>query len=178
MKYLLLLIFVPSIAFSQKKSNNGYAYLAATAFISPFDNGFGNSGGIAAGAGFAFDGKFSIGAALDALVIREKDNPRFGTAKFAFGYFFKGIHAKMTPFISAEPGLTIASKPRIVRSGNSYEDASTKGGFAFDGMAGFRTKTKGKAGFYFSIGYSHITIKTGTKANGYDGAKAKVGIAF
>lgn len=176
-KYILFTLLIPTLALSQKK-NNGYAYIAATVFVSPLDKGFGNSGGIAAGAGFAFDGKFAIGMALDALVVREKSNPRFGTAKIAFDYFFKDVKSKMTPFVSVEPGLTLASKTRIVRIGNTYTDQSMKGGFAFDAMVGFKTKIKNKAGFHFSIGYSKISIKTGAVNTGYNGVKAKVGIAI
>lgn len=176
MRTILILIFLmPIVSFSQMKKGV-YGNIVAEGYISPFNNGYGNAGGVGVGIGYHFKNNLMLGGAVDYFPIQQNDNPSFGSAKIAFGYLFNN-RKKVSPLISLEPGITIVGN---TDKNSIIPKADYNGGFAFDALIGLISKPKKKAGFYFNAGYSRITFVNSQYNSIYKfgGIKAKIGLLF
>lgn len=165
-KYLLFILTIISLQAigQEQKKNNGFAYVGATGFISAGQKAYGNLGGFAVGAGYAVGGHLSIGGSFEGFVFTKEHKQ--GTARLDASAFFKGVNNKMSPFISIQPGIVLASY--------SYGGKTTKGNFCFDALVGIKTKVNHRAGVYFAAGYSAMSYKTVGVVETYGGFKAKI----
>lgn len=169
MKILILFILLPCAVFSQKKESHGYGFIGPEGYV---NNGFGNRGAFAFGAGAGLGTHAGLGASADFFLLGNGNLAKFVVIHCDISAFFSGLDKQHTLFVMASPGYVLYNK----RIGYGSTAVDSKGNFAADIMGGLKAKFKkgGSAGFLFSLGYSMISFSVNNKRTEYGGFKIRL----
>lgn len=152
---------------SSSKKETGYASLGASIFSS---KKFESSAGVHVGAGVPLGQSFTTGLLADIYTFNN-EKTKYAIVAADFRVFFSGPDKPISPFISAQPGLTLYNK----KTGTII----TKGGFAGGLIAGLKAKPKPNGlGLIFGVGFQNISFATAGKTTSYNGVKIHLGISF
>lgn len=168
-KILLIVLLIPALAFSQKKTK-GYGMFGVTGFIaSKYDD----IGGFTGSVGLSPSDIFTLGIGLDAYIIAQS-SARFVQTYVDIRAFPTGLTKTISPFLSVQPGVVLYNKTTLVE---------TKGSFAINLLGGIKTRSKrSSSGGFIALGYSNIsfTANYGNESvtTKYGGIKASFGMSF
>lgn len=166
--FVLILICMSTLSLSQEKSKLYGSFTAV---------GFGAKNtelkvGPSISIGYAIADKFGAGAIVD--IFPGKDGGSYGQLAADFRFIMAGINSPVSPFIAVQPGTVLYSKESTI--GNTT--ITTRGSFAFNGMAGVMYRPNKGIGVSFSIGYSTIGFTVKDEETRTNGLRVQLGVAF
>jgi hypothetical protein len=173
MSLRILFILLLPLNLHAQGSKSGFAALFGQLFVS---EKMSDRTGINVAAGFG-NNKKTIGPSIDFYIFG--NNSKFLVSKIDLRYFFNGLAAKSTVFVSGQAGW-VAYNHYVYSPAGSFK---TTGSFAFDLLGGFLMKVgQHSPGVYAAGGASVINFKTkyddGIGYESYVGGKLQIGFRF